>query len=131
MLKRLQKFPENHPLLVKLAGAGLCIAGASAGAVTVPAIMAALGIKMAVVGTTSVLSAGTGAAAVQGTAVAGAVVAGAKILFSTMAIEIGGMLLAGPPSPDRRYGSLWGRRRSNSGSRVGVMADVPLLSSRR
>lgn len=50
MLKRVERFPKDHPLLVKLFGAGLCLAGAGAGAIGIPAVAAALGIKLAVVG---------------------------------------------------------------------------------
>lgn len=50
MLKRIESFPKDHPLLAKLIGAGLCVAGAGAGAISVPAIAAALGIKLALAG---------------------------------------------------------------------------------
>lgn len=53
MMKRIEMFPKDHPLLVKVVGAGLCLAGAgvgAVGAVGIPAIAAALGIKLAVVG---------------------------------------------------------------------------------
>jgi len=43
-----QKFKDEHPLVIKLAGALLVTAGASAA--TIPAVLAALGIKLAVIG---------------------------------------------------------------------------------
>ncbi len=49
MIRRIEKFPEDHPLLMRLIGTGLCVVGAGAGAITVPGLMAALGIKLAVV----------------------------------------------------------------------------------
>jgi len=130
MLKRLEKFPKDHPLLVKVAGAGLFLAGAGAGAISVPAIAAALGIKLAVVGGAATATALGGAAATagvgvaaQGTAVAAVVAAGAKIALSSIALDLGGrMMAAGEP---RR--SFWGfGKKSGSDSGLGVMNLMPL-----
>lgn len=145
MLKRLEKFPENHPLLVKILGLGLCLAGAGAGAVTVPAVMAALGLKLAVMNGSTILASGAAAslsAAVPAAAAstASALLAGSQILLSTVAIDLGGKLLAaaaGPPSArtsrQRVAGWLGIRRGSASSSegRIGVLDDVPLLLPRK
>lgn len=40
---------------MQIVGAGLCVVGAGAGAVTMPAVMAALGIKLAVTNGTSLV----------------------------------------------------------------------------
>lgn len=75
-------------------------------------------------------------AAVEGATVAAVVAAGAKVLLSTVAIDIGGKLLAGPPSP-QRFAGFFGTRRSNStdtsntSNRVGALADLPLLPRKR
>lgn len=72
-------------------------------------------------------------AAVEGATVAAVVAAGAKVLLSTIAIDIGGKLLAGPPSP-QRFAGFFGTRRSNStdtSERVGALADLPLLPRKR
>lgn len=49
MAKRIEKFPKDHPLLCKIFGAGLCIIGAGASAATIPGLLAAIGVKLAVV----------------------------------------------------------------------------------
>jgi len=132
MLKRIENFPKDHPLLVKVVGAGLCLAGAGAGAVGavgIPAIAAALGIKMAVVGGTATMSAlggvaataGVGVAA-QGTAVAGIVAAGAKILFSTAAVDVGRRMIESTEARPKTFlGSLGFRNRSSSSNGLSLM----------
>lgn len=66
------------------------------------------------------------------------IAAGAKVLASSLALDIGKRLLAGPPeSPNERgmFGFLPRRKNSNSStlteseSRVGVLGDLPLVSS--
>lgn len=131
MMKKIERFPKDHPLLVKLVGAGLCVAGAGVGAISIPAVAAALGIKLAVVGGVAGVSgaaaaAGTGVA-LQGTAVAGALLTGAKLLASTVAINVGGrMMEANDESRIRLFGI---RRRRGSSVRSGILADVPLMPS--
>ncbi|KAG8980291.1 hypothetical protein FRB94_010050 [Tulasnella sp. JGI-2019a] len=126
MVKRIEDFPKDHPLLVKLVGAGICLAGAGAGAIGIPAIAAALGVKLAVVGGASTVSAlgvssvattaGVGMAA-QGTAVAGLVAAGAKVLFSTAAVDIGRrMIEATEPRPKTFLGFGFKRRTDSTDS---------------
>lgn len=56
MLKRLRKFPQNHPLITKVVGTALFVAGTGAGAAAMPALMAALGLKLAVVNGTLTLA---------------------------------------------------------------------------
>ncbi|KAG8908291.1 hypothetical protein FRB99_007825 [Tulasnella sp. 403] len=98
MMKRLQKFPEDHPILAKVLGAGLCLAAAGAGAVAMPALMAAV-----TVGGASTLLGGAAAAAagaaVQETAVGAALAAGAKIFLSKVALDVGEKLLKGDEPP--------------------------------
>jgi len=132
-MQRLQKFPEDHPLLIKLVGTGLCIAGAaSAGALTIPALLGALGVQTALLSgaSTAMGAAATGAAA-QGSTVAGVVLAGAKVLFSTVAVDVGSKLMAVEPIPRRRFGGFLGRRRRSSTEPcVDALADLPLLASK-
>jgi len=137
MLRRLLKFRKDHPLVMQVLGTGLFIAGAGVGAATMPALMAAFGLKLAVVNGTAAFSTAAVAAstaAVEGATAAGVVAAGAKVLLSTVALDLGGKLLAGPPSPQRFAGLFGKKRRSSSSddsSRIGAMADVPLLPHRR
>jgi hypothetical protein len=48
LVKKVQKFKDEHPLIIKLAGALMVSAGFSAA--TLPAVLAALGVKLAVLG---------------------------------------------------------------------------------
>lgn len=65
--------------------------------------------------------------------------AGAKVLASSIALDIGGRLLAGPTSPEERgmFGFIPRRKESNSStlteseSKTGILGDLPLLSSKK
>jgi len=127
MLKRIEDFPKDHPLLAKLIGAGLCVVGAGAGAVTVPAIAAALGLKIAVtgagavVGTASIASfAATGVAA-QGTAVAAAAAAAGKLLLSSAALDLGGRLLTSSSNETKPRGFFGFGKRKDSGDGLSLL----------
>lgn len=48
MLKRIQRFQRDHPILMRVIGTGLCIAGAGVSALAMPAVLGAFGIKLAV-----------------------------------------------------------------------------------
>jgi len=116
--ERLQQFPDNHPLLMKLLGTGLCLASVGAGAMTMPAFMAAVGFQGAVAaGLGGLLTAATTTAtgAVHGATFASGAAAGAKILFSSVALDVGASLLA-KPSPPRRFKGLFPRRTRSSTS---------------
>jgi len=129
MLRRLQKFPEDHPLLMKLVGAGLCVAGAGAGAVSVPGLLAALGIKWAILnGAAGVVgAAGVTGAVTQGAAVAGAVTAGAKLFLSTLAVDVGTKLMETEvPTSPVRVPSTARRLLGLKPSRANATADIPL-----
>jgi len=128
MLKRIENFPKDHPLLAKMIGAGLCVVGAGAGAVTVPAIAAALGLKVALAGAatttglvTVAATAGAGAAA-QGTAVAAAAIAAGKILLSTAAVDFGGRLLtASNETKSKGFFGFAKRKDSSSGNGLALL----------
>jgi len=132
-MKRLEKFPQDHPLLVKAVGAVLCLAGAGAGAISVPAVAAALGLKVAIVGGTATITALSGVAATagfgaaaQGTAVAGLVAAGAKVLLSGLAVDMGSrMVRYTEPRPRGLFG--FGRKNTTESSATGgLMSLVPM-----
>jgi len=141
MMKRIEAFPKDHPLVVKLVGAGLCLAGAGAGVgvVGLPAIAAALGVKLAVVGGTATMTAlggvattaGVGVAA-QGTAVAGILAAGAKVLFSTAAVDVGRRMIEATEVRPKSFLSSLGFRKSkptSEGKQDGLLSLMPLVSS--
>ncbi|KAG8948428.1 hypothetical protein FRC04_009798 [Tulasnella sp. 424] len=134
MLKRIQRFQRDHPILMRVIGTGLCIAGAGVSALAMPAVLGAFGIKLAVANAPMMLAEGLAAGSAALPMTTANIAAGAKVL----ALDIGKRLLAGPPeSPTERgmFGFLPRRKNSNSStlteseSRVGVLGDLPLVSS--
>lgn len=157
MLKRIQRFQKDHPILMRIIGTGLCIAGAGVSALTMPAVLGAFGIKLVAANGTflehlflrrmlitrlsiapAMLAEGLAASAALPMTTAN-LAAGAKVIASSIALDIGGRILAGPTSSNERgmFGFMPGRKNSSSStlteseSRVGVLGNLPLLSSKK
>lgn len=138
MLRRIQRFQRDHPILMRVIGTGLCIAGAGVSALAMPAVLGAFGIKLVVANAPVMLAEGLAAGSAALPMTTANIAAGAKVLASSLALDIGKRLLAGPPeSPTERgmFGFMPRRKNSNSStlteseSRVGVLGDLPLVSS--
>ncbi|KAG8911866.1 hypothetical protein FRC01_005436 [Tulasnella sp. 417] len=112
MMKRIQRFQKDHPILMRIIGTGLCIAG---GALTMPAVLGAFGIKLAVANAPMMLAEGLAAGSALPMTTAN-LAAGAKVLASSIALDIGGRLLAAPSSPTERGMFGFIPRRKNSSS---------------
>jgi len=138
MLKRIQRFQKDHPILMRIIGTGLCIAGAGVSALTMPAVLGAIGIKLVAANAPAMLAEGLAASAALPMTTAN-LAAGAKVIASSIALDLGGRILAGPTSSTERgmFGFMPGRKNSSSStlteseSRVGVLGNLPLLSSKK
>jgi len=115
--KWLTEFPNEHPILVKVLGTGLCLASMGAGAITLPAVMAAMGAQITVAGGLSAILGAAGAstaAAAHGATVASSAAASAKILLGSVAMDVGANLLARPTNvtaPTQHSRGRWFPRR--------------------
>ncbi|KAG8965219.1 hypothetical protein FRC00_008715 [Tulasnella sp. 408] len=138
MLKRIQRFQKDHPILMRIIGTGLCIAGAGVSALTMPAVLGAFGIKLVAANAPAMLAEGLAASAALPMTTAN-LAAGAKVIASSIALDIGGRLLAPATSSTERgmFGFMPARKNSSSStlteseSRVGVLGDLPFLSSKK
>ncbi|KAG9019425.1 hypothetical protein FRB90_002577 [Tulasnella sp. 427] len=134
MLKRIQRFQKDHPILMRILGTGLCIAGAGVSALTMPAVLGAFGIKLAVANAPAIIAEGLAAGSALPMTTAN-IVAGAKVVASSIALDIGGRLLAGPPSPTERgmFGFLPRRKNSDSSTLTESESkgSLSLLSSKK
>ncbi|KAG8956930.1 hypothetical protein FRC03_010698 [Tulasnella sp. 419] len=115
LIKRSQKFAKDHPIVMQVIGAGLAIMGASAA--TVPAVLAALGIKIgigglsigaAAIGSTSLFSGAATTAATTGvaTSAGGFFATSAKMILGGIAMDVGGRLLEGTDKAPKKKSSI-------------------------